>query len=76
MESEHLQTLIDCKQIFELSQSRGCWKLEEAKNVVTLYERLCDIIQHYEKSKSEELNTIQETKKEETNEIEEMDEVD
>ena len=74
MESEHLQTLFDCKQIFELSQSRGCWKLEEAKNVVTLYERLCDIIQHYEKSK--ELNTIQETKKEEIKESEEMDNVD
>jgi len=58
MESEHLQTLINIKQIFELSQSRGCWKLDEAKNVVTLYERLCIIIQHYEKSK--ELNTIQE----------------
>ena len=74
MESEHLQTLIDCKQVFELSQSRGCWKLEEAKNVVTLYERLCDIIQHYGKSK--ELNTIQETKKEEIEEPEEMENVD
>ena len=74
MESEHLQTLIDCKQVFELSQSRGCWKLEEAKNVVILYERLCDIIQHYGKSK--ELNTIQETKKEESEEPEEMENVD
>ena len=48
MESEKLQLLIDMKQIFELSQSRGCWKLEEVKNVVTLYEGLCNIIKHYE----------------------------
>jgi hypothetical protein len=48
MESEKLQLLIDLKQIFELSQSRGCWKLNEMKNVSILYEGLCDIITHYE----------------------------
>ena len=74
MESEHINILIDIKQIFELSQSRGCWKLDESKNVAILYESLCAIIQHYGKSK--ELNTIQETKKEEIEEPEEMENVD
>tara|TARA_Y100000389_G_scaffold62481_1_gene58524 strand:+ start:487 stop:759 length:273 start_codon:yes stop_codon:yes gene_type:complete len=48
MESEKLNLLIDIKQIFELSQSRGCWKLNELKNLSTLYEGLCDMITHYE----------------------------
>tara|TARA_Y100001958_G_C21079670_1_gene436446 strand:- start:546 stop:761 length:216 start_codon:yes stop_codon:yes gene_type:complete len=54
MENEHLQTLIDCKQIFELSQSRGCWKMEEVKNVVLLYENLNNIINHYNNLKNNE----------------------
>lgn len=48
METGKLQLLNDLKQIFELSQSRGCWKLNELKNVSILYEGLCDIITHYE----------------------------
>jgi hypothetical protein len=86
MESEHLQLLIDIKQIFQLSQSRGCWKLEELKNVGILYEGLCNIIKHYEKPKEETHGPIEtiieqvkdnnETKKEEIEEIQEMDEVD
>ena len=71
MESEHINILIDIKQIFELSQSRGCWKLDESKNVAILYESLCAIIQHYGKSK--ELNTIQEEIKTKKEEIENVD---
>tara|TARA_Y100000817_G_scaffold197337_1_gene154411 strand:- start:3011 stop:3280 length:270 start_codon:yes stop_codon:yes gene_type:complete len=89
MESEDLKLLIDIKQIFQLSQSRGCWKLDELKNVGILYEGLCNIIKHYEeqaeKTQQEEtrgpIETIIEqvednNEKKEEIEIEEMDEVD
>ena len=57
-----IQMLKNVKQIIDLSKERNCWKDEELKEIGTTYHNVCEI-----------LKQLQETKKEE---IQEMDEVD
>ena len=44
MSSNILQTLINLKQIVEVSQDRGCWKAEEMKDIGITYNNVSEIV--------------------------------
>ena len=89
MSSNILQTLINLKQMVEVSQNRGCWKAEEMKDIGITYNNVSEIVKQLQAEQTQQeathgpIETIieqvednNETKKEEIQEIQEMDEVD
>tara|TARA_Y100000389_G_scaffold75881_1_gene72515 strand:- start:2951 stop:3211 length:261 start_codon:yes stop_codon:yes gene_type:complete len=55
MESENmLQTLINLKQIVEVSQSRGCWKAEEMKDIGITYNNVSEIVKQLQAKQTQE----------------------
>jgi len=49
-----LITLENCKEMFNVSQSRGCWKVEEMRDIGITYNNLCKIIHQLELKKSDD----------------------
>jgi hypothetical protein len=67
MESKNiLQVLINLKQIVEVSQSRGCWKAEEMKDIGITYNNVSEIIKQLQAEQTQSEQTQQETPQEET----------
>ena len=55
MESKNiLQTLINLKQIVEVSQSRGCWKAEEMKDIGITYNNVSEIVKQLQAKQTQE----------------------
>ena len=63
MESKNiLQVLINLKQMVEVSQSRGCWKAEEMKDIGITYNNVSEIVnQLQEQTQQAETNEPIET---------------
>ena len=54
MESKNtLQTLINLKQIVEVSQGRGCWKAEEMKDIGITYNNVSEIVKQLQAEQSQ-----------------------
>lgn len=54
MESKNLQLLINLKQIVEVSQSRGCWKAEEMKDIGITYNNVSEIVKQLQAKQTQE----------------------
>ena len=54
MESKNLQLLINLKQIVEVSQSRGCWKAEEMKDIGITYNNVSEIVKQLQAEQTQE----------------------
>ena len=54
MESKNLQLLINLKQIVEVSQSRGCWKAEEMKDIGITYYNVSEIVKQLQAKQTQE----------------------
>lgn len=54
--TEHKQLLINLKQMIDVSQSRGCWKACELKDIGITYNSLCKLLEEIE------LNSINKNK--------------
>jgi len=75
MESKNtLQTLINLKQMVEVSQSRGCWKAEEMKDIGITYNNVSKIVKQLqaEQSQAEQSQAEQSQNSQKVNTIEEV----
>tara|TARA_Y100000389_G_C17281335_1_gene423111 strand:+ start:534 stop:800 length:267 start_codon:yes stop_codon:yes gene_type:complete len=58
MESKNiLQVLINLKQIVEVSQSRGCWKAEEMKDIGLTYNNVSEVVKQLQAEQTQEEET-------------------
>ena len=54
------QLLINLKQVIEVSQSRGCWKATELRDIGVTYNSLCSLLKELENVEENSVNNINE----------------
>ena len=46
--TQQTQLLVNLKQMIEVSHSRGCWKVQEMRDIGVTYNSLCNLLKELE----------------------------
>ena len=53
--TQQTQLLVNLKQMIEVSHSRGCWKVQEMRDIGVTYNSLCNLLKELENAQEPQL---------------------